>query len=162
MNLLQAALSKMGYQKVMDIMGSDQALADGGTNYVSGKDSYTLAIFGPPDPLKPWMIEFGGHHFGLNVFIAGAEGALTPTLTGAQPAIYQANGKTIRVLAEENDKAFDLLDALDEGQRKKAILNYKINDLVLGPGHDGEVIVAEGLKGSDLTAKQKEMLTDLI
>lgn len=141
MHMLQELLSAQGYQKVSEIMGSDQALADGGTNFASGKDTYTLAIFGTPNPSTPWMVQFGGHHLGLNIVIAGSKSTLTPTLTGAQPSVYQANGKTIRVLAAENDKAFNLLDALNEGQRKKAILNYKIGDLVLGPGHDGEVIV---------------------
>jgi hypothetical protein len=28
------------------------------------------------------------------------------------------------------------MNALDEGQRKKAILNYTVGDLVLGPGHE--------------------------
>jgi hypothetical protein len=162
MQMLQQLLSALGYEKVLEIMGSDQALADGGTNFVSGKDAYTLSIFGTPNEKTPWMVEFGGHHLALNIVIAGAQGALTPTLTGAQPSVYQANGKMVRVLAAENDKAFDLLNTLDETQRKAAILNYTIGDLVLGPGHDGEVIVPEGLKGSAMTAKQKEMLTDLI
>jgi len=162
MGMLQEILSAGGYEKVLEIMGADQALADGGTNFVSGKDAYTLSIFGTPDIKSPWMVEFGGHHLALNIVIAGPQGALTPALTGAQPSVYQANGKTVRVLAAENDKAFNLLNDLDEAQRSKAILTYKINDLVLGPGHDGEVIVPEGLKASDMTAKQKEMLIDLI
>jgi hypothetical protein len=162
MTMLKSLLSAQGYEKVLEIMGSDQALADSGTNFVSGNDAYTLSIFGTPNEKTPWMVEFGGHHLALNIVIAGAQGALTPTLTGAQPSVYQANGKTVRVLAAENDKAFDLLNTLDETQRKAAILNYTIGDLVLGPGHDGEVIVPEGLKGSAMTAKQKEMLTDLI
>ena len=162
MRMLRVLLSAKGYDKVMEIMGSDQALADGGTNFVSGKDSYTLGIFGTPNLSAPWMVEFGGHHLGLNIVIAGSQGALTPTLTGAQPAVYQVNGKTVRALAAENDKAFDLINALNETQRKKAMLNYTVGDLVLGPGHDGEVIVPEGLKASDMTTKQKEMLTDLI
>lgn len=162
MKMLQELLSAKGYEKVLQIMGSDQALADGGTNFTSGKDAYTLAIFGTPNEKTPWMVEFNGHHLGLNVVIAGSQGALTPTLTGAQPSVYQSGGKTVRVLADENDKAFDLLGTLDESQRKKVILNYSIGDLVLGPGHDGEVIVPEGLKASAMTAKQKEMLIDLI
>ena len=161
-HLLQLLLSAKGYEKVEQIMGSDQALADAGTDVTAGSAHYLIGIFGTPDTRKPWMVEFGGHHLGLNIVIAGAQGALTPTLTGAQPSVYQAKGKTVRVLAAENDKAFDLLNALDEGQRKKTILNYKIGDLVLGPGHDGEVIVPEGLKASAMTAKQKEMLIDII
>lgn len=162
MKMLRELLSAKGYEKIMEIMGSDQALADGGTNFASGKDVYTLGIFGTPNEKTPWLVEFGGHHLAVNVVIAGSQGALTPTLTGAQPSIYQDKGKTVRVLAAENDKAFDLLSALDEGQRKKVILNYAIGDLVLGPGHDGEVIVPEGLKASAMTVKQKDMLVDLI
>ncbi len=161
-HLLQLMLSAQGYEKVQDIMGSDQILADSGTDFPAGKDHYLLAIFGTPDPTNPWMIEFGGHHLGLNVVIAGAKGAMTPTLTGAQPSVYTSNGKTIRVLAGENDKAFDLLHALTAEQQKKATLNYHVGDLVLGPGHDGQTIVPEGLKGSEMTAPQKEMLAGLI
>lgn len=162
MHLLKEFLSAQGYEKVTEIMGSDQAQADAGTDFEAGNDSYRLAIFGTPNSTTPWMVQFGGHHLALNIVIAGAQGALTPALTGAQPSVYELNGKTVRVLDAENDKAFDLLNALSEAQRKKAILNYTVGDLVLGPGHDGEVIVPEGLKVSEMDAKQKDMLVDLI
>jgi hypothetical protein len=162
MHLLQVLLSAKGYQKVLEIMGSDQALSEGGTQFKSGAAYYTLGIFGTPSLTAPWMIEFGGHHLGLNVVIAGARGIMTPTLTGAQPAVYTANGKTVRVLAQENDKAFALLAALDDTQRAKTLLNYKINDLVLGPGMAGKSIVPEGLKASAMNAQQRTMLVDVI
>lgn len=162
MHLLRVALSPKGYQKVLDIMGSDQALHESGTPYCSGIDCYTIGIFGEPSSTKPWMLEFGGHHLGLNVVINGEHGVITPTLTGAMPAVYTSNGKTVRVLAGENDKAFALLNALDNSQRKQAILNYSIGDLVVGPGHAGEVIQPEGLKASSMSEKQKAMLLDVI
>lgn len=87
---------------------------------------------------------------------------MTPTLTGAQPAVYTANGKVVRVLSGENDRAFALLDALDVKQRQQAILPYKVEDLVQGPGHNGETIVPEGIKGSALTSAQKELLMAVI
>ena len=162
MHLLQVALSPKGYQKVLDIMGSDQALHQSGTPYCSGVDCYTLGLFGTPSISKPWMLEFGGHHLGLNLTMAGEHGVMTPTLTGAQPAVYISDGKTVRALAEENDRAFVLLNALNDAQRKQAMLNYSIGDLVLGPGHDGENIQPEGLKASSMNAKQRAMLLDLI
>ena len=162
MKLLQALLSPKGYQKVLDIMGSDQALFEQGQRFASGRDVYTLAIFGTPSTTVPWMVEFGGHHLGLNVAIAGNHGTVAPTLTGAQPAVYRRDGKTVRVLAAENDKAFDLLRAFDEGQRKQAVLNYEVRDLVLGPGRDGETLVPEGLKGSSMTARQRKIMLDLV
>jgi hypothetical protein len=162
MHLLEILLSAKGYEKVLDIMGSDQALADAGTNFASGTAVYTIAVFGTPSATAPFMLEFGGHHLALNIVIAGAAGAGTPTLTGAQPSVYTANGKTVRVLAGENDKAFALIDALNESQRKQAILNYHIDDLVVGPGHAGQTIQPEGLKASAMNEKQKAMLLDVI
>ncbi len=162
MHLLQTVLSPMGYQKVLDIMGSDQALTDAGTNFASGEAVYTIGVFGEPSATKPWMLEFGGHHLALNVVVAGPSGTVTPMLTGAQPAIYKRGDKTIRVLAQENDTAFALLDALTDAQRKQAILNYQIEDLVMGPGQAGKQIAPEGLKASGMTDKQKAMLVNVI
>jgi hypothetical protein len=93
--------------------------------------------------------------------MAGRDGILTPSLTAAQPAKYTMDGKTVRPLGAENDKGFVLINALDEGQRKKAILNYKVADLVLGPGQDGKTIQPEGIKASDMNASQQAMLLDL-
>jgi Protein of unknown function (DUF3500) len=162
MRLLQVALSPNGYQKVLDIMGADQALSETGTPYCSGTACYTIGIFGEPSATKPWMLEFGGHHLALNITMAGEHGVITPTLTGAQPAVYTSNGKTVRALVQENDKAFALLNAMDEAQRKQAILNYRVGDLVLGPGHDGETIQPEGLKASAMNEQQRAMLLEVI
>ena len=108
------------------------------------------------------MLQFGGHHLALNLTIAGDRGVLTPSLTAAQPALYTLNGKTVRPLGQENDKAFALLDALDETQKKQAILNYRVSDLVLGPGQDGKTIQPEGLKASAMNDQQRTMLLDVI
>jgi hypothetical protein len=160
--LLQTLLSAKGYQKVMDVMNSDQALADKGTPYKSGIAHYTLGIFGTPSVNTPWMVQYGGHHLAINVTIAGKFGVATPTLTGSQPALYTLNGKAVRALSQENDKAFALMESLDEAQRKQALLNYQVRDLVLGPGYEGVMIQPEGIKAAALNAKQQTMLLDLI
>ena len=59
MYLLEVLLSPQGYQKVLDIMGSDQALSDQGQPYASGRDVYTIALFGTPCASTPWMVQFG-------------------------------------------------------------------------------------------------------
>jgi len=56
--------------------------------------------------------------------------------------------KAIRPLGQESDKAFALLGALDDSQHKQAILDYRVADLVLGPGQDGKTIKPEGIKAS--------------
>ena len=107
------------------------------------------------------MIQFGGHHLGINITLVGERGTLAPSHTGAQPAIYEIEGKTVRPLGRETDKAFALMTSLDETQRKQAVLGYQMRDLALGPGRDGQMIQPEGIKGSALNDKQREMLLDL-
>src|ERR1700761_3139156 len=127
-----------------------------------GSDLYFISFLGTPSTTQPWMLQFGGHHLALNITIAGSRGVLTPTLTGAQPALFKLNGKTVRPVGRESDKALALLKSLDETQQKQAVLGYQVADLVLGPGQDGKKISPEGLKASSMNAKQKAMLLDLI
>ena len=127
-----------------------------------GSDLYYISFLGNPSETTPWMLQFGGHHLALNITIAGSNGALTPSLTGAQPAQFQLDGKTIRPLGGESDKGLALVSSLTDEQRKKAILNYRVADLVLGPGQDGKKISPEGLKATEMNDRQRAMLLDLI
>ena len=161
--LVSSALSQRGFEKVQQIMEGDELLkTNEGNNPIFGKDLYYISILGKPSERDPWMLQFGGHHLALNVTIDGQRGVLTPTLTGVQPALYTLDGKTVRPLGQESDKALDLLNALDDAQRNQAILSYKLADLVLGPGQDGRTIVPEGLKASAMSERQRAMLLDLI
>jgi hypothetical protein len=155
-------LSRRGFEKVQQIMEGDELLRKAAVKPMFGRDLYYISILGTPSEKTPWMVQFGGHHLALNVTIAGERGILTPSLIGAQPALYTLNGTTIRPLGQESDKALALLNALDEVQRKQAILTYKVADLVLGPGQDGKTIQPEGLKASAMNERQRAMLVDLI
>ncbi len=165
LGLLATTLSKRGYEKVMQIVQGDEVLKQSSParsgSPMFGQDLFYISILGKPSTKDPWMLQFGGHHLALNITMVGAEGILTPSLTAAQPAKYTVEGKAIRPLGAENDKAFALVNALDEGQRKQAILNYRVADLVLGPGQDGKTIQPEGLKASAMTPAQQAMLLDL-
>ncbi|HKC84497.1 MAG TPA: DUF3500 domain-containing protein [Blastocatellia bacterium] len=169
LKLLATALSKQGLQKVKEIMEGDETLrtsdsgrggAPGGP--IFGRDEYYLALLGAPSLTEPWMIQFGGHHLAINLTIVGKSNVLTPSLPAAQPATYKLNGESVRPLGRENDKAFALINALDPGQQKQAILPYQVSELVLGPGEDGKTIEPEGVKVSALNAAQKEKLLDLV
>jgi hypothetical protein len=133
-----------------------------GGDQMFGSDLYYISFLGAPSTSNPWMLQFGGHHLALNITIDGSQGILTPTLTGAQPATFKLNGTTIRPVGRESDKALALLQSLDAQQRKQAVLNYTVADLVLGPGQDDKKIAPEGIKASALNATQQAMLLDLI
>jgi hypothetical protein len=158
--VLAAALSSQGYDKVLQIVEADEVLRKSSRETMFGRDEYYVSFIGRPSTTEPWMIQFGGHHLGINITLAGEQGTLAPSHTGAQPAIYEIEGKTMRPLGRETDKAFALLSSLNEGQRKQAILGFEMRD-VLGPGRDGQTIQPEGIKGTALTEKQRQMLLDL-
>jgi hypothetical protein len=177
MAVVSTALSADGYKKVTDIMNGDEVLRGTGGGQTGGraggpgrggrggiafgKDEYYIAILGTPSLSTPWMIQFGGHHLAINVTMAGREQVLTPSLPAAQPARYTLNGQTIRPLGKENDKAFALMATLTADQRRQAILNYQVRDLVLGPGTDGKTIQTEGILAMQLNANQQSMLLDI-
>ena len=171
MELLAAVLSKEGYQKTIDIMDGDQQLAEGkggkgkggkdgkdkdgkgkgkegkgGPKF--GKDDYYLAIFGTPSTKEPWFVQFGGHHLGINVTIVEKSFVLTPTHTAATRPTSTRDGKAVRPLGGEIDKAFELVNSLTEKQREMAIFKQKVNNLVLGPGQDGKKIEPRGSRAA--------------
>lgn len=169
--LLQAALSADGYRKVTEIVRGDEMLRTGsrgapgggrGGGPMFGEDEYYLGFLGTPSMTTPWMLQYGGHHLAINLTLAGSQASMTPSLPAAQPATYTFEGREIRPLGKENDKAFALINALDEKQRGQAILNYNVSDLVLGPGQDGRTIQPEGIRASALSPAQQNMLTDLV
>jgi hypothetical protein len=172
MSLLSVALSRDGYRKVVDIMRGDEVLRTGGggrgrgrgpgAGPAFGEDEYYLAFVGTPSATAPWMLQFGGHHLAINLTLAGSQATMAPSLPAAQPATYTIEGRTVRPLGNENDKAFALINALNERQRGQAILPYRVADLVLGPGQDGRTIQPEGIRGSALTAAQQTMLWDVV
>jgi hypothetical protein len=163
MSLLSSVLSPRGYEKIQQIMDADEVLkTNERNNPMFGRDLYFISLLGTPSEKQPWMLQFGGHHLAVNVTIAGEHGVLTPTLTGAQPALYTLAGKTVRPLGGESDKALALLNTLDASQKKQAVLGYHVGDLVLGPGQDGKTIQPEGLKASAMTERQRAMLLEVI
>jgi hypothetical protein len=166
--LVASTLSRDGFQKAMAIVDADQILENQtaptrkGSAMRFGRAEYYVGILGKPSTADQWMIQFGGHHLAINVTLAGRENVLTPTHTGTQPARYTVDGKTIRPLGDENDKAFALINALNAEQQKQAILSYEVRNLVLGPGTDGKTIAPEGVRVSTFTPAERTMLVDLV
>jgi hypothetical protein len=173
MKLLSTALSRDGYQKVLNIMEGDEVLRQNGGGRgggrggraggpAFGRDQYYLAYVGTPSTTQPWTLQYGGHHLAINLTIGGSGASMTPSLPAAQPATFTVEGRTVRPLGDENDKAFALVNALDDKQRGQAVLNYRVADLVLGPGQDGRTIQPEGLRASAMTPAQQTMLLGIV
>jgi hypothetical protein len=171
--VLRSVLSPYGFDKVKAIMAADDffgqardrfdASTGGGGRggFPTGPSAYMLAIFGTPSATQPWAVQFGGHHLGVNVTVVSPNDVLAPTLTAAYPNMYEKDGKSIFVLNDEATRALKLQQSMTPVQAAKAVQKAQVWDFVLGPGHDNEVIQPEGLRGSEMTPAQQQMLLDV-
>jgi hypothetical protein len=166
--LVATTLSREGYQKAMEVTDADEVLEvrsaptrKPGAPIRFGRAFYYVSILGKPSATDRWMLQYGGHHLAINVIFNGGENVLTPTHTGAQPATYTVDGRTVRPLGDEMDKGVALINALTAEQQKQAILGVEVRNLVLGPGADGKMIAPEGVRASSFTPAQRTMLLEL-
>src|SRR4030095_9583053 len=84
---------------------------------------YHVFIFGKPDPKGTWGWRVEGHHLSVNFTIAkGEEISATPSFFGTNPAEVKAGPRQgLRILAEEEDLARQLVQSLSDEQKKTAI-----------------------------------------
>ena len=122
--LVAATLSRDGFQKAMAIVDADQVLEQRSAptrpatsaDPVRPRASTTSAILGKPSATEhvDAAVRRPSPRHQRHVR-RDAQNVLTPTHTGAQPASYSVEGKTVRPLGDENDKAFALINALNAG-----------------------------------------------
>jgi len=164
--MLKATLSPQGYQQIVDNMDSDEVLKNGGGGRdgspMFGRDEYYVSFLGEPSLTKPWMLQFGGHHLAFNVTFYGERMTISPSLTGGQPIDFTLDGRTVRQLAEEEDKSFELLASLQPAQLKAVLLGDRYTDMRYGPGKEGAQPQQEGLNATALSPEQRTLLLQLI
>lgn len=83
-------------------------------------------------------------------------------LTGAQPAHIQYEGKEIFITQDEFFAVQIFMGSLTQEQKKLAVRSDEVIDLQLGPGEFRKTLSPAGIKGSELTSEQKQLLYDLI
>ncbi len=96
---------------------------------------YYFALFVGPGATQPWGWRFEGHHLSVNVTELGPHGQIVaPLFMGANPARVPSGPKEgHRLLAGEEDLAFELLQMLDPQQRARAsIAAQTFGDIVTG------------------------------
>ena len=121
---------------------------------------------GEPSATAPWGWQLEGHHLIVNYFVLGDQVVMTPAFMGSEPVIAES-GKYAgtKVLQEEQQKGLALMQALTPEQRQKATIEpgRKIVNKAQGQAfRDNLQIPYAGLKVSELNAKQKALLTEVI
>ena len=163
--LLKTGLSPQGFSKVTNVMKLDDILAEIRRDHTTfGSDKYWMAIFGKPDVVLPWGWQLDGHHLAVNFTAVNGESNITPMFFGAEPEmVSDGDYKGMRIFAEERTKAFTFMNSLDNEQRAKAILSETIpTGIFEGPGERGALKNMEGIRASELSDPQRELLWHLI
>lgn len=163
--LLAAGLRLESYAGAVAIMGLEEVLdvLEGGRADRHGGD-YWVTVFGDPGEGDAWGWRFEGHHLSVNYTLTGERVAATPLFLGANPAHVTSGSATVlRPLGREEDLALALLDALDEGQRARAVFSDEAPpDIVTGeqPGSPGG-LEPRGVSGGDLSGDAARTLSAL-
>ena len=159
--LLAKIMSERGVLNLNYQLAAEETLAEASLMRY-GIQHFYVAFLGEPSSTQPWMFQFGGHHLAINVTIYGADITFSPMLTGGQPLHIHYDGTQIFVTEEEAAAAQALMDSLTPEQKKTAIRSDKAIDLLSGPGEYGTVVAPEGIRSSDLSSAQKQLLIALI
>ena len=81
--------------------GSGGGGGPGGLSY--GEGLYYLAFLNTPSTTGPWMMQFGGHHYGANIaFNQGHVVATTPLFEALEPLTFTVNNTTYAPLMQEH------------------------------------------------------------
>lgn len=168
--LMRSVLSGRGYLKATNIMYLEDVLREleqRAGRRASSRDPelYYFLIFGTPSDSSPWGWRVEGHHLSLS-FTSGTNDiiATTPAFMGTNPAEVQDGPRAgWRILAAEEDLARALLDSLDERQREKAIISDSApRDVIMNPRRDDWLDEAEGLRLSEMSSAQNNLLMRLV
>ena len=172
LRLLRAALSEVGYEKssrIMMLEGVLLALEGPGSVGKRDPEKYYVTLFGEPSETSTWGFSYEGHHLSLNFVVEkGKIVDSTPQFFAANPAtvMNDVDGpikRGTRVLRDEEQLAFDLVNSLDESQGEKAVLSDKAPKEITGAG-EAQAPTAEpkGIAFADLNESQKDTLRSLI
>jgi hypothetical protein len=165
--LIQSGLAGSGFLKATTIMSLEQILKEleKGTGPVRDPELYYVSIFGEPSDRGKWAWRVEGHHLSLNFALEdGKIIAATPVFFGSNPAEVRTGPRQgLRTLADREDRALRLLQALNESQRKAAIFAEKAPSEIRAantpqPPTDESV----GIAYADLNEDQKAMLRSLV
>lgn len=163
LNVLKNLLNDDAYQMIEDIMAGDQYLNDESNSTEDSLGQYYIAFFGEPSSDSDWAIQFGGHHIGINATFSDGAITFAPTHLGTQPSEWtNEDGETVAALSNMYETAFAFYDSLTEEQQAQLYQGEELDSMVCAPGSTCDYPTGTGLKGSDLTDEQKELLLDVI
>jgi hypothetical protein len=167
LSLMRASLSARGLKQTRDIMRLNYTLGELNNNdfFQYGEWKYHITVMGKPSATDPWGWQLDGHHAIVNYFVLGDQVVMTPFFAGSEPVIAPSGKyKGTAVLQDEQAQGLAMIRALDDAQRKSAILNFSKtgNNNLTEAFKDNVVLDYAGVRANALDAAGKKRLTELI
>ena len=158
--LVVAALSTPGSGTFDSIRVADEFLHTSTGNDGWGAGLYYIAFLGTPSTTSTWMLQLSGHHYALNMVYKGNPLPVSPTpfFVGVEPQEFTMDGVTYAPLNGRRDAIYAVIQSLGAQQRAAARLGASFDDVLLGPGQDGQFPAQEGLPVSSLSAAQHDLV----
>jgi len=164
--LLAASLSARGMKLTRDIMKLNETLAELSDDHqFLGEGFYFFTVMGKPSATEPWGFQLDGHHGIINYFVRGDQVVMTPYFTGSEPVTATSGKyKGLSILQDEQNHGLEMLLALDDKQRARAVLNpVKTKNYNLTEAwHDNVVLDYAGARVADFTPQQRGQILRLI
>lgn len=184
-DLLRAALSQRGYMTAVEIMDLETTLGDierrvrqsgqstvaqqllgaNAESFVRDPEKYYFSVFGTPSAKETWGWRVEGHHISLNFTVVnGNLVASSPSFFGSNPAeVRDGPKKGLRILGDQEDTARALLMALDESQRRKAIItDVALDEIVTTNKVEINPLSPVGITAAAMTPQQRDLLMKVI
>ena len=163
--LLKGFLSDKGFLRTQEIMNNEYYLKELEPDMIHRiPENHFIAFYGTPAKDSVWGWKFSGHHIALNFTIVNNQLALTPIFFGVYPAeIKEGKNKGRRIIKDEEDIGFELINILTSEQKAKAIFQSKaFNDIVTTTAIQVGPLTPVGIVAKDLTTQQNNIFNKLI
>ncbi len=172
MNMVEAVMSDKGYQTIKDIMDLENVLrvleSRPPNDTRRDPENYAFLVFGDPAAKDPWGWRMEGHHVSIHYTSVDGHISFTPSFLGSNPGhvLIDVPQKGKRVLGQEEDMGYELLNALNAEQKNRAVLAEKAPYEIFSvnqrqvTGLDTKNF--EGVAMKDMTAPQRKIFKDLL
>jgi len=163
--LLQAYLSKEGYVRTTNIMDFEYLLKEmqpQNSNRIP--ENYSISVYGTPNQDSIWGWKFSGHHLALNFTIVRDKIGFAPFFFGVYPAqVKDGPQKGTRLLKDQEDLGFELINSLSPDQQHKAIFELKaFTEIVTTNSQKVGHLEPVGIFAHEMTPAQKIVLNRII
>jgi hypothetical protein len=170
MHLVEVVLTDQGYQKIKDIIDLENVLrvleSRPPNDTRRDPENYAFLVYGDPAAKDPWGWRMEGHHISLHYTSVNGHVSFTPSFLGSNPGhvLIDVPQKGKRVLGQEEDMGYQLLNTFNTDQKKRVILAEKSPYEIFSVNQRRVTGLdkLEGLPMKEMTDSQKQMFKNLI